>query len=44
MIVGTTIGGLIPSLWGASLFSLWGVFLSAAGGILGIYIAFKLGD
>lgn len=41
MFVGSTIGGMIPSLWNASFTSMWGLFLSAVGGILGIYIAFR---
>jgi hypothetical protein len=41
MFVGSTIGGFIPALWNASFTSMWGLFLSAVGGILGIYIAFR---
>jgi len=41
MLVGSTIGGFIPMLWGAGAFSFSSIFLGAAGGIAGIYIAFK---
>ena len=42
MIVGSTIGGFIPSLWGASLLSFSSILLSALGAIAGIYVAFKM--
>jgi uncharacterized membrane protein len=43
MFVGTTVGGMVPSLWGAGVFSFWSVILSAVGGILGIYAGYRLG-
>lgn len=42
MIIGGTVGGYVPALWGAGLFSLSSIFFSAAGAIVGIWIAFKL--
>jgi hypothetical protein len=42
MIVGSTIGGLIPALWGAGMFSFSSIILSGVGAIAGIYIAFKI--
>ena len=42
MIIGSYIGSLIPNLWGDSFFSMSSLFLSALGGIGGIWIAFKL--
>ena len=42
MIVGSMVGEFIPSLWGAGMFSFSSIFLGAAGGIVGIYIAYKL--
>ena len=44
MIVGTTAGGLLPSLWGAGMFSFSSVLLSVVGGLFGIWVAFKLSD
>ena len=42
MVIGSTLGGLVPNLWGAGLFSFSAIFLSAVGGILGIYVAYNL--
>ena len=42
MIVGSTVGGVIPALWGAGFLSLSGLAFSAVGAIGGIYIAFKM--
>ena len=42
MTVGSFIGGYIPVLFGASLLSGWSLVGNAIGGIIGIYIAYKL--
>jgi len=42
LFIGSSIGGYIPVLFGASLFSYISVIGSAVGGLLGIYIAYKL--
>ena len=42
MIVGSTIGGMIPGLWGAGFLSFSSILLSAVGAILGIWLAFKM--
>ena len=42
MAVGSTLGGWIPSLWGAGFFSFSGLILSSLGAIAGIYIGFKM--
>ncbi len=42
MFVGSLIGGYIPELWGAGMFSLWGVVMSAVGSLIGIWLAFRL--
>jgi len=42
MLVGSTIGGMIPNLWGASVFSFSSILFGAVGGILGIYAAFTM--
>ncbi len=41
MVVGSTIGGYIPGIFGAGFLSLWGIVGSAVGGIAGIWIAYK---
>lgn len=41
-IIGGVIGGAIPSLWGAGLFSAWSIVLSTVGGVLGIVAIYKL--
>jgi len=42
MAVGSTLGGFIPNLWGAGMFSISGIFFSGVGAIAGIYIGFKM--
>ncbi len=42
MVVGTSLGGYLPLIWGGSAFSFTSIFLGAAGGIAGIFIGFKL--
>ena len=41
MLVGSTIGGYAPTIFGASAFSLSSIFCGAIGGILGIWLSFK---
>jgi uncharacterized membrane protein YeaQ/YmgE (transglycosylase-associated protein family) len=40
-LVGSTAGGFIPGLWGAGMFSGWGILLSTVGGILAVWVAYK---
>lgn len=42
VFVGSVAGGYLPALFGVSLFSFTGVITSALGGLLGIYVAFKI--
>ncbi len=42
ILIGSTIGGFIPELWGAELFSYSSLLLSGIGAFLGIWIALKL--
>ena len=44
MFIGSSVGGFIPTLWGAGFLSLSSVFLTAIGGIAGIWLGFKLGQ
>jgi uncharacterized membrane protein YeaQ/YmgE (transglycosylase-associated protein family) len=42
MTIGSTIGGFIPTLWGASWLSYQSLFATAIGGFVGIWICYKL--
>ena len=44
MIVGGAIGNYLPLIWGGSSFSMASIFLGMIGGIVGIFIGFKLGQ
>ncbi len=44
MMIGSTIGGYLPTLFGAGLISFSSVFFSGVGAILGIWIGYKLSD
>lgn len=39
--VGSTLGGMLPTLWGDSGFSTASILLSTGGGFLGIYVGYK---
>ena len=41
VLIGSTIGGLIPALWGDDMLSYWGVLFSGAGAFVGLWIAYK---
>ncbi len=41
-IVGSTLGGFVPTLWHAGMFSLWGVIFSTVGGIAGIWLTWRM--
>jgi len=42
LFMGTTVGGLIPVLWGASPFSWSATILSGLGGVVGLWLGFKI--
>ncbi len=44
LFVGSSVGSTLPMIWGADVFSISSVLLSAVGGILGIWLGFKLGN
>ncbi|MDO8481602.1 MAG: hypothetical protein Q7S75_00790 [bacterium] len=44
IFIGSTIGGLIPNLWGASVFSFSSIFLGATGAFLGIWVGYNLSN
>jgi hypothetical protein len=37
-LIGSTIGGLLPALWGGSTFSYTSVLLSGVGALIGLWI------
>ncbi len=41
VLIGSTIGGFIPDLWGAGLFSYSSVLLSGVGGLAGLWLSYK---
>jgi uncharacterized membrane protein YeaQ/YmgE (transglycosylase-associated protein family) len=42
IFIGSAIGGFIPELWGASVFSYSSVLLSGVGAFIGLWIGFKM--
>lgn len=42
MFVGSTVGGFIPTLWGAGILSFSSVIWGTIGGFVGIWGGFKL--
>jgi hypothetical protein len=44
IFIGSTIGGLIPELWDAGVFSYTSVLFSGIGALAGLWIGFKLGN
>jgi hypothetical protein len=43
VLVGSTLGGLVPSLWGAGMLSVAGVVFSILGGVAGIWVGARMG-
>ena len=44
LFIGSTIGSFVPSLWGGSVFSISSIVFSAVGGIIGIWLGYKIGN
>ncbi len=42
VMIGSAVGGFIPALWGDGMFSMSSSILSVVGGLIGIWIGFKL--
>jgi len=40
--IGSTLGGMIPGLWHASMLSLWGLVFSTLGGVAGIWVGWRV--
>ncbi len=41
IFVGSTIGGLLPALWGGNMISYTAVLLSGAGAFLGVWLVLR---
>jgi hypothetical protein len=42
VFIGGTAGSYLPALWGGETFSFTSIILGGIGGLLGIYLAFKI--
>jgi hypothetical protein len=42
ILIGSTIGGIIPAFWHAGIFSYSSLLLSGAGALIGLWIAYKI--
>lgn len=42
VFVGSTVGGFVPSLWGAGMLSYSGLIASSIGSLVGIWVAWKV--
>ena len=42
ILVGSTVGGYIPTFWGAEMLSFSTLFGSLIGGLLGVWVAYKI--
>jgi len=42
-IIGSTVGGMVPALWHASMLSMSGLLFSTIGGVVGIWAGWKIG-
>jgi uncharacterized membrane protein YeaQ/YmgE (transglycosylase-associated protein family) len=42
VLVGSTVGGFIPELWGAGLFSYSSVLFSCLGAFVGLWLCYKM--
>jgi hypothetical protein len=40
--IGGTIGGIIPDLWHAGMFSGWGILLSTIGALVGVWAVYRV--
>ncbi|HEX8974598.1 MAG TPA: hypothetical protein VF817_03880 [Patescibacteria group bacterium] len=44
VIIGSTAGAYLPMLWGSDVLSVSSVIFSGIGGLLGIWVAVKVGN
>lgn len=43
-LVGSTVGGFVPALWGGSLMSLSSILFGVVGGVVGVYMGARLSN
>ena len=43
-MVGLTIGGFVPMLWGASQFSLTSILFGGLGGVAGVWLGLRISE
>jgi len=41
-LFGSSIGGILPAMWGGDLLSVWGIVMSLVGGIAGIWAGYRV--
>jgi len=44
VFIGSTLGGFVPDLWHAGMFSLSGVLFGALGGIAGLWLGVRVSN
>ena len=42
ILIGSTVGGYIPTFWGAEMISFSALFGSLIGGVFGVWVAYKI--
>lgn len=44
ILIGSSVGGLLPELWGASAFGVASLLLGTAGGVAGVFAAARISE
>lgn len=44
LFIGSTIGSFVPLLWGGESLSLSSIIFSGIGGLVGIYVGYRIGQ
>jgi hypothetical protein len=44
MFVGSAIGNMLPTLWGGDTISVSGVMFALVGGVIGIWVGYRIGQ
>ena len=40
--LGSSIGGIVPAMWGGDMISMWGIVMSLVGGIAGMWAGYRV--